>query len=343
MITERFMIPGPKGRLQAILQLPDGFDRTRDRCTVVILMHGIMPNPVTIPLPHFARALVNSGYAALRFFFYGNWGSDGTNEEVTVPGEIEDARAVYRLVRSWPFADKVVLLGHSQGGVVAGMLAGQLACQFQQEAAAPPDGSQPSATESDGPLAPPDGQPPLANSTPASTSDTLAPPDGPQSAQADPASALAQPTEASSAADLPSTTLTPRPGRQAPTPPPDALILLSPGAVLKDYAREGRLFGLRVDPENPPERKRVLWYTIGRDYILTAQTLPIYETSALYTGPVCICHGTIDRIVPFRYSERYAEGYADCRLNPIRGANHFYSFRRRRVDALLLAFLRARL
>lgn len=272
------MIPGPKGRLQAILQLPDGFDRTRDRCTVVILMHGIMPNPVTIPLPHFARALVNSGYAALRFFFYGNWGSDGTNEEVTVPGEIEDARAVYRLVRSWPFADKVVLLGHSQGGVVAGMLAGQLACQFQQEAAAPPDGSQPSATESDGPLA-----------------------------------------------------------------PPDALILLSPGAVLKDYAREGRLFGLRIDPENPPERKRVLWYTIGRDYILTAQTLPIYETSALYTGPVCICHGTIDRIVPFRYSERYAAGYADARLHPIPGANHFYSFRRRRVDALLLAFLRARL
>ena len=260
MITERFMIPGPKGRLQAILQLPDGFDRTRDRCTVVILMHGIMPNPVTIPLPHFARALVNSGYAALRFFFYGNWGSDGTNEEVTVPGEIEDARAVYRLVRSWPFAEKVVLLGHSQGGVVAGMLAGLLACQFQQEAA-----------------------------------------------------------------------------------PPDALILLSPGAVLKDYAREGRLFGLRVDPENPPERKRVLWYTIGRDYILTAQTLPIYETSALYTGPVCICHGTIDRIVPFRYSERYAAGYADARLHPIRGANHFYSFRRRRVDALLLAFLRARL
>ena len=322
MITERFMIPGPKGRLQAILQLPDGFDRTRDRCTVVILMHGIMPNPVTIPLPHFARALVNSGFAALRFFFYGNWGSDGTNEEVTVPGEIEDARAVYRLVRSWPFADKVVLLGHSQGGVVAGMLAGQLACQFQQEAAAPPDGSQPSATESDGPLAPPD---------------------GPQSAQADPASALAQPTEASCAADLPSITLTPRPGIQAPTPPPDALILLSPGAVLKDYAREGRLFGLRVDPENPPERKRVLGYTIGRDYILTAQTLPIYETSALYTGPVCICHGTIDRIVPFRYSERYAAGYADARLHPIPGANHFYSFRRRRVDALLLAFLRARL
>ena len=250
---------------------------------------------------------------------------------------------MYRLVRSWPFAEKVVLLGHSQGGVVAGMLAGLLACQFQQEAAAPPDGSQPSATESDSPLAPPDGQPPLANSTPASTSDTLAPPDGPQSAQADPASALAQPTEASCAADLPSITLTPRPGIQAPTPPPDALILLSPGAVLKDYAREGRLFGLRVDPENPPERKRVLWYTIGRDYILTAQTLPIYETSALYTGPVCLCHGTIDRIVPFRYSERYAAGYADARLHPIPGANHFYSFRRRRVDALLLAFLRARL
>ena len=256
MTTERFKIDGPKGRLDAILHLPDGFDRTRDKCTVVILMHGIMPNPVTIPLPHFARALAGSGYVALRFYFYGNMGSDGTSEEVTVPGEIEDARVVYNLVRSWPFADKVVLLGHSQGGVVAGMLAGEL----QREGT-----------------------------------------------------------------------------------PPDALIQLSPGAVLKDYALEGRLFGLHVDPLNPPARKRVLWYTISREYILTAQTLPIYETSALYTGPVCLCHGTIDHIVPYRYSERYAEGYADARLCPVPGANHFYSFRRRRVDALLLAFLRERL
>ena len=256
MTTERFKIQGPKGRLDAILQLPDGFDRTRDRCPVVILMHGIMPNPVTIPLPHFARALVRSGYAALRFYFYGNMGSDGTSEEVTVPGEIEDARAVYDLVRSWPFVDKVVLLGHSQGGVVAGMLAGML--------------------------------------------------------------------------------------QQAGTPP-DSLILLSPGAVLKDYALEGRLFCYHIDPQNPPARKRILWYTIGREYILTAQTLPIYETSALYTGPVCLCHGTADRIVPFRYSERYLEGYADARLHSVPGANHFYSFRRRRIDALLTAFLQERL
>ena len=297
MITERFDIPGPHGRLQAILQLPDGFDRTRDRCTVVILMHGIMPNPVTIPLPHFARALVGAGYAALRFFFYGNWGSDGTNEQITVPGEIEDTRAVYRLVRSWHFAEKVVLLGHSQGGVVASMLAGML----QQEASpAPPDAA----------LARTGGQTPLA-------------PDGPQPTATWPQPSPAEPNGALA--------------------PPNALILLSPGAVLKDYAREGRLFGLRIDPENPPERKRVLWYTIGRDYVLTAQTLPIYETAALYTGPVCICHGTVDHIVPFRYSERYAEGYADCRLTPVPGANHFYSFRRRRVDALLLSFLRARL
>lgn len=255
MTSERFFLPGPKGRLRAILQLPDGFDRTRDKCTLVILMHGIMPNPVTIPLPRFARALVRGGYGALRFFFYGNWGSDGTNEEVTVPGEIEDARAVYELVRAWPFVGKIVLLGHSQGGVVAGMLAGRL---------------------------------------------------------------------------------------QLEGCPPDALIQLSPGAVLKDYALEGRLFGLRIDPQNPPERKRVLWYTIGRDYVLTAQTLPIYETSARYTGPVCLCHGTADRIVPFRYSERYAQGYADAVLNPVPGANHFYSFHRRSVGRMLVNFLKQR-
>ena len=39
---------------------------------------------------------------------------------------IEDAKAVWDYTSSLPFVDEIVLLGHSQGGVVAGMLAGRL-------------------------------------------------------------------------------------------------------------------------------------------------------------------------------------------------------------------------
>ena len=70
-----------------------------------------------------------------------------------------------------------------------------------------------------------------------------------------------------------------------------------------------------------------------------AQTLPIYEVTAGYEGPVCLIHGKEDKIVPFRYSERYHQVLKDSRLHLLEGENHILSKRRKEVIALSVDFL----
>ena len=63
----------------------------------------------------------------------------------------------------------------------------------------------------------------------------------------------------------------------------------------------------------------------GRNYFVTAQTLPIYETALQYTGPVILVHGTADRVVPYTYSERYKNGYKNAELYLLPGVDHGFS------------------
>ncbi|MGN0191504.1 MAG: alpha/beta hydrolase [Candidatus Cryptobacteroides sp.] len=103
---------------------------------------------------------------------------------------------------------------------------------------------------------------------------------------------------------------------------PDALVLLAPAAVLKDDAIKGQCMNARYDPQNPPEYVNVMFHKLGRKFILEAQKLPIYETSALYKGPVSIIHGTEDKIVPVSYSERYCEIFPSAEYNLLEGEGH---------------------
>lgn len=48
---------------------------------------------------------------------------------MTVANEIEDAKKVYEYARSLDFVSDIALLGHSQGGVVASMVAGELGAE----------------------------------------------------------------------------------------------------------------------------------------------------------------------------------------------------------------------
>ena len=123
---------------------------------------------------------------------------------------------------------------------------------------------------------------------------------------------------------------------------PDALVLLAPGAVLKDYALEGRFLGVECDPVDPPEYVQVYWYKFSRDYIKTAQTLPIYEVSAQYQGPVCLIHGDEDKIVPLKYSEQYRDIGRDCEFTVIPRENHLFSRHPSRLDRLITDYLRRR-
>ena len=105
-----------------------------------------------------------------------------------------------------------------------------------------------------------------------------------------------------------------------------SIVLLAPAAVLRDDALRGQVMGATYDAGNPPESVHVYGdYNLGREYILTAQALPIYDIAAKFTGKVCLIHGTSDRIVPYTYSENYHRLYADSELHLIEGADHGFN------------------
>lgn len=251
-MVDTIHIKGPLGSLSAEMLFPEGFDRENGRCELVILMHGFLGSKKSAPLGLLARMLVKQGYAVLRFDFDGYGKSEGAQVTNTVPGMIHDAMAVWEYAAALPYVHRIVLLGHSQGGVVAGMLAGRL--------------------------------------------------------------------------------------EKAGTPPA-ALIQLAPASILKEYARQGRFLSAHCDPVNPPDSINVYGFKLGREYILSAQTLPIEEESAWYTGPVCLLHGTSDRIVPLSCSERYHQLYRHSEFHRLRGTEHLFLFHRRKVRHLILEFL----
>lgn len=115
-------IAGDHGQLAAILQRPDG----ASPCPLVILMHGFTSSKNDPIITSLANGLEKNGVASLRFDFNGHGASEGRFQDMTVPNEIIDAQKVYAYAKKLPGVTCVALAGHSQGGVVASMLAGEL-------------------------------------------------------------------------------------------------------------------------------------------------------------------------------------------------------------------------
>ena len=295
-------IQGPNGKLSVVLQLPRGFEPDSDRCNLVILMHGVMSNKNIVPIPRIAGKLVKAGYAVLRFDFNGQGKSEGDVLSCTVPSEIDDAMAVYEYACTLPFVDKIVLAGHSQGGAVAGMLAGRLSSEAggAEGRGAEVDGVVGGGAEGDGAVV--DG----------------AEGGGVMGGGAEGGSAVAGGAV-----------------RRAP----DALVLLAPGGAIKDFALEGSFLGVHCDPVNPPDYVQVYWYKFSKEYILTAQKLQIYEESAPYSGPVLVLHGTADKVIPLKYSALYNVIYPSCEYVEIPGERHLLTNHPREVDSAIISFL----
>jgi len=213
-VRERVTIDGDHGKLQAVIQKP--VLKQGEQCPMVVFCHGFGGTKDGPIFELITDSLQKHGIASVRFDFNGHGESEGKFEDMTVPNEIEDAKKVVAYVRDLRYVSKVALVGHSQGGVVAAMTAGELA-------------------------------PDIA-----------------------------------------------------------AVALMAPAAVLRDDAIRGSTFGKMYNPLDPPEYVE-LWgpQRLGRKYIQTAFSLPIYETAAKHQGPALIIHGNGDRVVPYTYGERF--------------------------------------
>lgn len=240
--SQEVMIDGGEHQLSAIITKP--ILKAGERCPMVILMHGFGSEKNSFLMKATANMLLQKGIASLRFDFSGHGSSEGKFEDMTVPGQIKEARKVIDYVRQMDDVSSVGLAGHSQGGVVAAMVAGELA---------------------DEPLI-------------------------------------------------------------------QGMALLAPAGVIREDAIRGYSGGYAFNPLDPPALLE-LWdgLKLGRDYIKTAQHLPIYETAAPYKGSVFIIHGTADQVVPWSYGERFHHQWPNSRFLLLDSYDHSFSLNPYRV------------
>lgn len=120
-----------------------------------------------------------------------------------------------------------------------------------------------------------------------------------------------------------------------------AVIPLAPAVIIRDAAREGKMFGASFDPDHVPEELdmgegRVL----GGNYFRVAQLLPVEEAQRLYKGPVLLVHADTDESVPLFYSQEAAKVYANAQLKIIHGDDHCYTKKTSEMTDAVVNFLK---
>lgn len=247
--TEKVTIDGDHGKLQAEIHKPTL--KQGERVPMVVLCHGFMGNMQSDLLIKIAELLQERGIASIRFDFNGHGQSEGRFQDMTVLNEIVDAKKVIDYVTALPYVSSVAIAGHSQGGVVAAMTAGELGAEKIK-----------------------------------------------------------------------------------------SVVLLAPAAVLRDDAIRGSTMGATYDPFNLGEYVELFrGLKLGAEYIRTAFSMPIYETSAGYKGPALIIHGTGDRVVPYTYGERFHLTWEGSELIILDRADHGFSKQTDEVAASSAEFL----
>lgn len=261
--NDTLYLNGAVGKLFTIVQKPSM--KKGAKLPVVILCHGFGPGSITDSpksvLALTADDVVKGGMVAVRFNFNGSGKSEGEFQNMTVLNEIQDLKNVVKWVEEQPWAGEIGLVGHSQGGVVVSMTAGELGVdKIKCEA------------------------------------------------------------------------------------------LLAPAAVLRDDAIRGTTMGARYNPWNLKEDYVQLpggggrpGLKLGKDYIQSALSLPVYETAGNYSGPTLIMQGIQDRIVPYTYAGRYNQVINGSELHLIPEENHGFSVTTEATALLVAQWLKLHL
>ncbi|WP_314437425.1 alpha/beta hydrolase [Massilia timonae] len=123
--SHKFQLDGPAGKMQCLLDLPEGAPRG-----VALVAHphplygGTMENKVAQTL---ARTFVTLGYAAARFNFRGVGESEGVHDEGR--GEVDDMAVMYAHIREQYPDLPITLTGFSFGTFVQAQFALRLAAE----------------------------------------------------------------------------------------------------------------------------------------------------------------------------------------------------------------------
>lgn len=198
--------------LQGILERPgDG------PSPLVMMLHGF--GGCMEAGSEMAGRLNEAGLAVLSFDFNGHGQSEGVFTEMTPYNEIEDAAVFLRYAQGLDFVTDIDVMGHSQGGVIAGMLAGYYHDVIRK------------------------------------------------------------------------------------------LVMLAPAASLKTDAQAGRCMRATYDPRRIPDSVNVDGrHEVGGLYFRMAQSLPIYEVTRQFEGPMLVAFGKKDAVVAQEAAQRYMDG-----------------------------------
>ena len=121
-LQQNFTLQGDHGKLSAVLHKP----ANQKKYPLVLIVHGFNASKQMYLLTELSQQLNARGIATVLFDFNGHGESEGSFLDMTIPNELEDARRVYAYVKKLPGVTSISAVGHSQGGVVVGMLAGEL-------------------------------------------------------------------------------------------------------------------------------------------------------------------------------------------------------------------------
>lgn len=101
----------------------------KEKLPVVIICHGFGSDCKRPLLKAIANDVVEQGMIAIRFDFNGCGQSDGLFQNMTVLNEIDDLKHVIAWAQQQPWTENISLVGHSQGGVLVSMTAGELGAE----------------------------------------------------------------------------------------------------------------------------------------------------------------------------------------------------------------------